>query len=168
MAKKQEINRNICEINLHAKNAEEYGVMYREHFLEQYKVVIQGVDYSSKWKHIVNNYFLTINTFLIAAIGLSVTRDQIVMLTFTHQVIPFIGVLMALAWFFIARGYNDVLEAKFAILHCIEKDLPLALYMTEWEILKASHRNPSRIASTHISVPVIFFIFYLLIFFFLK
>lgn len=161
-------HRHICDLNLHAREAGEYGSTYQVHLLEQYKVVIQGIDYTSKWKHIVNNYFLTINTILLAAIGLSAARDQISMPTVTHEIVPVIGVFVTIAWWITARGYNDVLEAKFSILHCVEEHLPLALYKTEWEILKAFHKNPNRLARVDASVPLIFASLYLLVFFFVK
>ena len=167
MDKKQN-HRHICDLNLHVRNAEEYGNTYQTHLLEQYKVVIQGIDYTSKWKHIVNNYFLTINTILLAAIGLSAARDQVSMPAVTHEIVPVIGVFIAIAWWVTVRGYNDVLEAKFSILHCVEEHLPLALYKTEWEILKAFHKNPNRLARVDASVPLIFSALYLLVFFFVK
>lgn len=160
--------KNICDTNLHKKNRREYGATYSDHFLEQYKVAIQGVDYTSKWKHIVNNYFLTIHTVLLTAVGLSVARDQISMTVVTHQLIPIIGLFMAIAWWFMARNYNTILEAKFSILHCIEEHLPLALYTTEWEIMKSHYSNPRRAALIEATVPFLFFVFYLLIFFFVK
>lgn len=159
---------NICDVNLHKKTKREYGETYRDHFLEQYKVAIQGVDYTSKWKHIVNNYFLTIHTVLLAAIGLSVARDQVSIQVVTHQLIPVIGLFMAMAWWFMTRNYNDVLAAKFYILHCIEEHLPLAVYKTEWEIMKESYDNPYRAAFIDATVPFLFFVFYILIIFFVK
>ena len=168
MNKQQELHRHICDVNLHAQERDTYGELYREHFLEQYKLAIQGIDYTSKWKHIVNNYFLTIHTAFLATIGLSVARDQVTMLAFAHQVVPIIGIFMAIAWWVTARNYNNILEAKFSILHCVEEHLPLALYKTEWEILKASYGNPHRAALIDSVVPFIFFMFYALFFLFVK
>ncbi|HAT68373.1 MAG: hypothetical protein A2481_03180 [Candidatus Yonathbacteria bacterium RIFOXYC2_FULL_47_9] len=165
---KKQGHQHICDINLDARGVDEYGSSYKEHFLEQYKILIQGIDYTSKWKHIVNNYFLTINTILLAAIGLSAARDQVAMPAVTHQIVPAIGVFVAIAWWITVRGYNDVLEAKFSILHCVEERLPLALYKTEWEILKAFYKNPNRLARVDASVPIIFATLYLLVFFFVK
>ena len=162
------IHKKVCEVNLYKKSEQEYGELYRNHFLEQYKIAIQGVDYTSKWKHIVNNYFLTIHTVLLAAIGLSAARDQISMPALTHQMIPLIGIFMAIAWWATVRSYNDILEAKFSILHCIEEHLPLALYRAEWEVLDASHSNPRRMALVDSFVPSLFFVFYALIFLFVK
>jgi len=160
--------KKICDTNLYKKGEAEYGDSYREHFLEQYKIAIQGVDYTSKWKHLVNNYFLTIHTGLLAAVGLSVARDQIAMPLLTHQLIPIIGGFMTIAWWLTARGYNEVLEAKFSILHCVEEHLPLALYRTEWEVLSSSYHDPRRVATIDASVPALFLAFYALIFFFVK
>jgi len=162
------IHKKVCEVNLYKKSEQEYGELYRNHFLEQYKIAIQGVDYTSKWKHIVNNYFLTIHTVLLAAIGLSAARDQISMPALTHQMIPLIGIFMAIAWWATVRSYNDILEAKFSILHCIEEHLPLALYRAEWEVLDASHSNPRRMALVDSFVPSLFFVFCALIFLFVK
>lgn len=163
MNNKQNTYRQICEVNLHAKHADLYGESYREHFLEQYKIAIQGIDYTSKWKHIVNNYFLGINTVLLAAIGLSASRIDVAMPVLTHQIVPVIGMFIAIAWWLTVKNYNDVLAAKFAILHCIEEHLPLALYVTEWELLKASHGNPHSAKLVEASVPAVFFMLYVLV-----
>jgi len=163
-----EFHKKICDVNLHKKSESEYGEHYRNHFLEQYKIAIQGVDYTSKWKHIVNNYFLTMHTVLLAGVGLSAARGSISAPTLTNEVVTFIGVCMAIAWFMTIRGYNEVLATKFSILHCIEDHLPMALYKTEWEILNASHKNPHRAARIDSMVPVFFVILYSLIFFFVK
>lgn len=168
MKNKPSEKNTICDKHLHQKSKREYGASYRDHFLEQYKVAIQGVDYTSKWKHIVNNYFLTIHTVLLAAIGLSAAREQVAMPMVTHQLIPIIGILMAAAWWFTARNYNATLEAKFTILHSIEIHLPLAIYTTEWELLKSFMGNPYRAALIDGIVPLIFFALYSLIFFFVR
>lgn len=168
MLNKSELYKNICISSLHKKSEAEYGATYREHFLEQYKIVIQGVDYTSKWKHIVNNYFLTMHTVLLAGVGLSASRADISLPVFAHSVVPVIGICLAISWLITARGYNDVLATKFSILHCIEEHLPMALYKTEWDILSASYKNPHRAARVDSMVPAFFIILYSLIFIFMK
>lgn len=155
---------HVCNLHLYAKQGHEYGELHQEHLLEQYKMLIQGIDYTSKWKHTTNSYFLTIHTMLLTAVGLSAARGDIAP-ELTHDVIPIIGVLLALVWWASARRYNDVLAAKFFILHCVEQSLPLALYKTEWELLRASHGSPNRVLFLELAVPMLFLIFYQLIFF---
>lgn len=168
MADKTELHKKICAMSLHKKSEPEYGETYRDHFLEQYKIAIQGVDYTSKWKHIVNNYFLTMHTVLLAGVGLSATRADISLPAFAHSVVPVIGICMAIAWFITARGYNEILETKFSILHCIEEHLPMAIYRTEWDILNASYKNPRRAARVDSLVPAFFVVLYSLIFLFVR
>lgn len=168
MTNKSELNKKICAVNLHKKGETEYGDKYRDHFLEQYKIAINGVDYTSKWKHLVNNYFLTIHTVILAGAGMSASRVDISMPAFAHYILPIVGVCMAIAWFITVRGYNEVLEAKFSILHCIEEHLPIAIYKTEWDILSTSYKKLHRAAKVDAMVPAFFVVLYALIFIFVK
>lgn len=168
MIDKPQLHKKICATSLHIKTELEYGDTYHDHFLEQYKIAIQGVDYTSKWKHIVNNYFLTIHTLFLTAIGISVTQNQTSSFVISHELIPAVGLFMAIVWWITSRNYNDVLTAKFSIIHCIEDFLPLAIYKTEWEIIKSSPSGPRRTAIIDGMVPFLFFAFYILIFLFVR
>lgn len=165
---KGELYRNICNTSLHKKTKREYGAEYRDHFLELYKIAIQGVDYTSNWKHTVNNYFLTIHSVLLAALGISVAKIDIVTPTLVHQMVPVLGVFMAIAWIMSVQSYNNILEVKFSILHSIEEHLPMALYATEWELLNASTKSPNNAARVDIFIPSVFLMLYILIFFFVR
>lgn len=162
-----EIRKNICDTTLFNSTKRAYGKMYYEHFLEQYKAAIQGIDYTSKWKHTVNSYYLTINSVLLAAIGLSLSREKLALPDTAHDLILIIGIFISIVWWVNLRTYNNVLAAKFSILHCIEDHLPLSLYKTEWTLLKTIYGRPRR-ALVDGLVPVLFFVFYILIFFFVK
>jgi len=69
----------------------------------------------------VNRYYLTINTVLLAAIGLSVVREQIATTAITHQLVPFIGLGMAISWWFTVRSYNKILEVKLVFFIALRK-----------------------------------------------
>jgi hypothetical protein len=167
MKNNSETRKNICDTNLFKKTKREYGTTYRDHFLEQYKMAIQGVDYTSKSKHTLNNYYLTINSVLLAAIGLSLSKDKFVLPDGSHELILAVGMLISVVWGVNLRNYNNVLAAKFSILHCLEEHLPLSLYKTEWVLLKTIYGNPRR-AFIDGLVPVIFFVFYGLVYFFVQ
>ena len=160
---------NICQASLYSAPKDEYGGEYREHLLEQYKLCIQSIDYTSKLKHTVNNYFLTINMLLITAAGLSLSRGDLFDPSVWHTIVPIVGILMCVIWWISVRGYRFVNLAKFEILHCIEDNLPLSLYKTEWKVLRANRYNPyqSPIFIEPI-VPLLFMVLYILIFFFVK
>jgi len=161
------LRQNICDTTLFNKTKREYGKFYFDHFLEQYKAAIQGIDYTSKWKHTVNSYYLAINTVLLAAIGLSLSREKLALPETAHGLILVIGIFISLVWWVNLRTYNNVLAAKFSILHCIEDHLPLSLYKTEWMLMKTIYGRPRR-ALVDGLVPVIFIVFYILILTFVK
>jgi hypothetical protein len=57
--------------DLLAKTEEEYGDDYNDHLFEQYKMFVESVEKTSDRRQHANDYFITINTALIALIGLS-------------------------------------------------------------------------------------------------
>ena len=69
-----DVEKRICEQNLYPNTKESYGSEYQKHALEQYKIYIQSIDSVSDLKHKVNSYFLTINTILLGAVGLSLKK----------------------------------------------------------------------------------------------
>ncbi len=159
----------ICGANLYQIPKDEYGELYKEHLLEQYKLCIQSLDYTSKLKHTVNKYFLTINMLLITAAGLSLSKENFFDPSVWHSVVPVVGILICIIWWASTRGYKLVNLAKFEMLHCIEQNLPLAIYKTEWEVLKNCKYSPYRtLTAVEPIVPWVFGIFYILIFFFVK
>lgn len=105
---------------------------------------------------------------VIAGTGLSSVRPDGVLPMFAHEVLPIVGICMAIAWFVTVRGYNEVLEAKFSILHCIENNLPLAIYKTEWDILSSSYKKLHRASKVDSMVPAFFIVLYVIIFIFVK
>jgi len=147
----------------------EYGEEYNKHFLEQYKMYLRSLDYVSDLKHRINGYFLTIHTLLIGAVGLSLSREDFFDPMMWHTIVPVVGILLSLAWWYTTNAYKQVNQVKFAILHCIEAKLPLALYSTEWAIISKQGAKPKHYPSSHIEpvVPWLFMILYLLIFFFI-
>ena len=65
------------------------------------------------------------------------------------------------------RSYRQVAQAKYKVIHRLERRLPAALFETEWEILgrgkDAKRYYPlSRVEK---NVPLIFILLYLIIFF---
>jgi hypothetical protein len=47
-----------------------------------------------------------------------------------------VGVLSAVVWYLLLRSYRDLNTAKFAVIHEVEKALPIQLFADEWKTLK--------------------------------
>jgi hypothetical protein len=54
---------------------DQYGGEYQNHLLEQYKFYLQMADKISDRRQSANNFFLTVNTALIAFLGLVASPD---------------------------------------------------------------------------------------------
>lgn len=121
--------------DLFAKNEKDYGNDYKEHLFEQYKLYVESVEKTSDRRQHANNYFITINTALISLIGLSVQIKFFENLAGIKSVLALLGIIICIVFWFLIRSYKQLNTGKFAVIHEIEKLLPLALYKYEWEVL---------------------------------
>src|SRR5215217_8956247 len=60
---------------LYRVSAKDYGGQYQNHLLEQYKLYVQMADKISERRQSANSFFLTVNTALIAFLGLVASPD---------------------------------------------------------------------------------------------
>lgn len=121
--------------DLFSKNEKDYGNDYKEHLFEQYKLYVESVEKTSDRRQHANNYFITINTALISLIGLSFQIKFFENLAGIKSVLALLGIIICVVFWFLIRSYKQLNTGKFAVIHEIEKNLPLALYKYEWEVL---------------------------------
>ncbi|MCI0619876.1 hypothetical protein L0Y40_02470 [Candidatus Wolfebacteria bacterium] len=62
---------SLCADTIFAASSEGYGADYRAHILDQYHGYIESVQWVGELKQKVNSYFLTMNTILLTALGVS-------------------------------------------------------------------------------------------------
>lgn len=110
---------------------EEYGPEYNSHLLEQYKIYTEMTDRISARRQSANNFFLSINTALLAFLGIVQHQNK----GFSKPwilVVCVAGMLLCYSWYRLIRSYKDINNAKFNIIHKIEVRLPAAPYGAEW------------------------------------
>ncbi len=151
--------------DLFSKKENEYGSDYKVHLFEQYKLYIDGVEKTSDRRQHANNYFITINTALISLIGLSFQIKIFENLAWIKSILAFVGIIICVIFWFLIRSYKQLNTGKFAVIHEIEKHLPLALYKYEWEILGEGKDNKKYYPFSHIElfIPWVFGIIYALL-----
>src|SRR5215207_998331 len=125
---------------LYRESANEYGDQYQNHLLEEYKLYVQMADKISERRQSANSFFLTVNTALIAFLGLVATpnvgSDPGVA---ANPPLPWVlvvsaaGVVLCYTWFRLVRSYKDLNSGKFKVIHAIESRLPSSPYDAEWE-----------------------------------
>jgi len=151
--------------NLFRVDEQGYGVNYKEHLFEQYKVYIESIEKISDRRQNANNYFITINTALISLIGLFCQLKIIEHIFWMKLIIATVGVMICVIFWFLIRSYKQLNTGKFKVLHEIELRLPLALYQYEWEILGEGKNRKIYYPFSHIElfIPWVFGALYVII-----
>jgi hypothetical protein len=120
---------------LFSTEEKKYGDKYKEHLFEQYKLYVKGVEKTSDRRQHANNYFITINTALISLIGLSFQVKIFENVAWIKFVLALVGIIICFIFWYLIKSYRQLNTGKFAVIHKIEENLPLALYKYEWKIL---------------------------------
>ncbi len=141
----------------------EYGQKYKDHLFEQYKLYVEMADNISNRRSSANGFFLTVNTFLLSGLsvasGLQSLRSSFLLPIFGAMA----GGLFCFSWILTVRSYKGLNQTKFDLINRVESRLPVALFRTEWEILKTSQRKGQYRTLTQVEnwVPKIFAFLYL-------
>ena len=155
------------EDHLFEQSEDEYGIHYRPHFLEIYKLYVEMADRISARRQIANSFFLTINSAIIAVLGyvqfgvylgakLGLEQSQS---GDFYAIISGLGMILCIVWFQLLHSYKVLNTAKFQVILSMEQQLPLAPYRAEWEALGKGENSKLHKPFTHIEmiVPWVFF-----------
>lgn len=147
---------------LFVSTSDKYGNSYIEHLLEQYKIYINAAEKISDRRQKTNEFFLGLNTSLVAFLGFIATKISQSEISLMLMVSTIAGIVICYLWFRIIISYKGLNSAKFKVIHAIELRLPLALYDTEWEMLDRGKNKKVYWPFSHIElhVPKIFILIY--------
>jgi hypothetical protein len=153
---------------LQSRTPEEYGEKYQDHLLEQYKLYVETSQHVSDKRQNSNNYLLTLNSSLV-------TLFVVFLSTFGHHrwnaLIPAIGLIVCFVWYSLVDSYKDLNTAKFAVIHELENQLPVALFRHEWSVCGHNREEKDRpiedmyVPLTHLErwIPVAFSVIYVVL-----
>ncbi len=144
---------------------ESYGVNYKDHLFEQYKLYIESVEKISDRRQYANNYFVTINTALISLIGLFFQIKIFEDIVWIKSLLAFVGIIICIIFWYLIRSYKQLNSGKFTVIHKIEEKLPLELYKYEWEILGKGEDKKKYYPFTHVELlmPWVFGVIYFIL-----
>ena len=153
---------------LQSRSPEECGEKYQDHLLEQYKLYVETSQQVSEKRQNSNNYLLTLNSSLV-------TLFVVFLSTFGHHrwnaLIPATGLIVCFIWWALVDSYKDLNTAKFAIIHELEHQLPVALFRHEWWVCGHNRKKKDKpvedmyVPLTHLErwIPVAFGGLYLIL-----
>ena len=155
----------MIDTDLHSKTKDNYGGQHDSHLFEQYKMYVESAEKISDRRQNANNYFITINTAIITILGLSFQIDFFERLFWTRGLLALLGIIISIIFWYLLRSYKQLNSGKFKVIHAIEKELPLALYDYEWEVLGKGENKKLYFPFSHIElyIPWVFGILYLVL-----
>lgn len=136
--------------------------------LDIYKLAVEMADRVSARRAVANAFFLTVNTTLVAVVGLSTTQPDS---TIRFTSVCLAGVAVAVCWWLLLRAYRRLNSAKFAVINKIEDEhLPVKPYIDEWKELRPDEMSTTRraklgkafreLGGVERTVPVVFGLLY--------
>jgi len=155
------------ESNLFVIAEKKYGKEYKKHMLEQYKLYVDMADKIQSRRSTANNFFLTVNSLMITAIGI-LTRLGSSFVSFNLYwvvIASCAGILFCWNWLVTLRCYRNLSNAKFRIINAIERKLPVAAFDVEWVCLTKQDNDCKYPELTKVErwVPKIFSALYLVL-----
>ena len=97
-------------------------------YLELYKLAVEMADRVSARRGTANTFFVTVNTALLAFLGLAELK--------TAWPVAAGGVVISLTWALLIKSYRDLNAAKYTVINKAEERLPLKVFYEEWQIVK--------------------------------
>ncbi|MBS1683188.1 MAG: hypothetical protein JSS76_00425 [Bacteroidetes bacterium] len=153
------------EKKLFVSDSAKYGDKYIEHLLEQYKIYVNSSEKISDRRQKTNEFFLGLNSALVALLGFVLTKTFITETTAIVLLSSIAGAIICYLWYRMISSYKGLNGGKLKVIHAIEARLPLALYDTEWDVLARGEDKQVYWPFTHIEllVPWIFISIYLIL-----
>ncbi|MGJ3251840.1 MAG: RipA family octameric membrane protein [Elainellaceae cyanobacterium] len=135
---------------------------------EQYKLYVETMEKLVERRQVANSFFLTANAFLITLSGFSIGNiddSSESSKIFSLIGISISGVLLSAIWLRLNKYYGLMNQAKFSVIHALEKKLPIALFLGEW-IALGEGKDPKKyrsMAKVESRVAIIFMLLYLMV-----
>ncbi|WP_316291984.1 RipA family octameric membrane protein [Clavibacter michiganensis] len=101
--------------------------------MEAYVLAVEMADRVSARRGIANAFFLTLNTTLVAVLGLRSDQRELALPFIAFCVV---GIIVAACWWFLLQNYRRLNVAKFVVINQIEEaHLPVHVFKDEWDVL---------------------------------
>lgn len=133
--------------------------------LEQYKLFFTSSESLVSRRQAVNNFYLTANTAIIAAIASVLALKNVQFeKSFFIGILSIAGIVLDFSWLHILESYGTLNSSKIKILNIIESKLPLSIYDAEWQAMSDSLNKKKYISFTSHEklIPRIFIFLYVL------
>lgn len=131
----------------------------RQIYFDQYKMYISGIEKISDRRESANKYYWTINTGIILTSGFFISLElKLYNLLIILLLVSILGSFLSYIFWLLIRSYRQMNTGKFAVVHKMEEQLPVALYKNEWIELGEGKDKSKYYPFSHIEglIPLVF------------
>ena len=136
---------------------------------EQYKIFVDTSENLVARRQTANRFFFSVNALTISAMGVGIglvegDGHRFDLVASGILIFSIVGFLLCVAWRRLVNSYAQLNTAKFAVIHQMERILPIALFTAEWYAL-GEGKDPKKYkssTSTEKVVPIILMLLYVL------
>lgn len=140
-----------------------YGAHFQEHMLRQYELYVAQLDTISTMRQKTNEFFLTLQTAFLGLVGYLLSTIPPMYHVVFLCTVGLIGILECYFWVSILLSYKNLKDAKFTLLHEWEKDLPLAVFTYEMQLLRKQPGQYVPLTKKEQYIPVAFSALYIVL-----
>lgn len=137
-------------------NESEYGVNYKQHILEQYKIYIEMADRISQRRMLVNTFYTSSSAIVLTIYGIVKSIS-----TIACPFVSLAGLTLTFSWFQMIEKYKQLNSVKYHIINDIELILPISPYSAEYRRCKNNKHKP--LTDVEKYLPICFAVLFLLI-----
>lgn len=130
--------------------------------IEQYKVLLSTSESLIERRQKLTTTYISIFSVLLPILS-AMLSFQSIFLNIGVSLIALIGIILCLSWRKTVISYGKSNRAKFAILEEMENKLPVAMFASEWIVLKRITNKYKSFTDRETLIPILFLIVYLIV-----
>nr|WP_228454436.1 hypothetical protein [Streptomyces alkaliphilus] len=133
-----------------------------------YKLAVEMADRVSARRGTANTFFLSVQTALIALVGLGFPKLA-ESPWWVSAAVFLAGLTLSATWWMQLRSYRALNTAKFKVINTLEERLPVKIFADEWEELKSDpirawRKRYAELGTSERTIPVVFIGVHVLLF----
>ena len=138
---------------------------YNNNLMEQYKIFLKTSEDLVARRQSVNSFYISLNTALVTFIGVILGLINSPLNTFVMMAMCIAGIILDIAWANLLDSYGILNSAKMKVISLLEKQLPIALYDSEWKIMndKLTNKKYTSFTDSEKKIPKTFGVVYCIV-----
>ena len=121
---------------------------HKNELLDQYKMFQKSSEDLVSRRQSVNSFYISVNSALVALMGIIMGIVESPSKCCIILFMSIVGIILDFSWINILDAYGTLNGAKMKVIGMMERQLPIALYDTEWRVMSDKLNNKKYVSFT--------------------